>query len=430
MSDLTNYVSSTKEPQPVVLLLSEIADIVMGQSPGAETYCDLEDGIPFLQGCSEFGGFHPRPEIGCNPPLRVGRAGSVLISVRAPVGTMNFADQDYCIGRGLAAIYPKNGKSNRVFIKYAVENNLDFLYRRSQGSTFLAVSSADIKGIPLPNFTLIHQQKIATILTAIDTAIEKTEALIEKYRQIKAGLMHDLFTRGVLPNGQLRPSFEQAPELYKETKIGWIPNEWQVERIGELFDIQLGKMLSQKSKTGKYSAYYLGNKNVQWGNVDINNLESMDFLPNEREKFSLKKDDLLVCEGGDVGRTSIWKMEIDNCYYQKAVHRLRPKLEVISPKFMFYFMWYTKSSGGFSDFTSQTSIAHLTQEKLSKVPTFLPTKDEQLLLVKKLDSIESLLTAEENKLNKFRSAKLGLMQDLLTGKVPVTVDQPAEASNA
>jgi type I restriction enzyme S subunit len=81
----------------------------------------------------------------------------------------------------------------------------------------------------LPAFHIVKQRKIATILSTIDTAIEKTEALIEKYQHIKAGLMHDLFTRGVLPNGQLRPPCEQAPELYQETAIGWIPREWKLQ---------------------------------------------------------------------------------------------------------------------------------------------------------------------------------------------------------
>lgn len=74
----------------------------------------------------------------------------------------------------------------------------------------------------------VQQNKIAAILTCIDTAIEKTEALIAKYQQIKAGLMHDLFTRGVQPNGQLRPARSEAPELYRETAIGWIPRGWEV----------------------------------------------------------------------------------------------------------------------------------------------------------------------------------------------------------
>lgn len=78
------------------------------------------------------------------------------------------------------------------------------------------------------------QERIANVLSCIDTAIEKTEALIAKHQQIKAGLMHDLFTRGVLPNGQLRPPRSEAPELYQETEIGWIPRGWRVEQAGTL----------------------------------------------------------------------------------------------------------------------------------------------------------------------------------------------------
>ena len=82
------------------------------------------------------------------------------------------------------------------------------------------------------------------LLTTIDTAIEKTESLIEKYRKIKTGLMNDLFTRGIGPDGKLRPLRSQAPELYKKTELGWIPREWEVVTVGDLFFVQLGKMLS------------------------------------------------------------------------------------------------------------------------------------------------------------------------------------------
>ncbi|MEN9395881.1 MAG: hypothetical protein RLZ81_411 [Pseudomonadota bacterium] len=214
--------------------LSEFADVTMGQSPPAEL-CNAEgEGLPFLQGSAEFGRIHPHTDAFCQPPLRVAKAGSVLISVRAPVGSMNYANQDYCIGRGLGAFRAKPGLSDTVFLKHAVELHSDFLHRRSQGSTFAAVSSSDVRAIPVSVFSVGAQRKIAAILSTIDTAIEQTEALIEKYRHIKAGLMHDLFTRGVLPNGQLRPPREQAPELYQETAIGWIPREWQYELLDKL----------------------------------------------------------------------------------------------------------------------------------------------------------------------------------------------------
>lgn len=79
-------------------------------------------------------------------------------------------------------------------------------------------------------------QRIASVVSCIDTAIEKTEALIAKHQQIKAGLMHDLCTRGVLPNGQLRPPRSEAPELYQEMAMGWIPKEWRSQRLGAMLD--------------------------------------------------------------------------------------------------------------------------------------------------------------------------------------------------
>ncbi len=84
---------------------------------------------------------------------------------------------------------------------------------------------------------MLRQNKaIASILSSIDRAIASTEALIEKYQHIKAGLMHDLFTRGIGADGKLRPPREQAPELYRESAIGWIPKEWKIRESSELSD--------------------------------------------------------------------------------------------------------------------------------------------------------------------------------------------------
>jgi type I restriction enzyme S subunit len=232
--------------------LSEFADVTMGQSPDAAACNTEERGLPFLQGCAEFGATHPDTNIYCAPPLRVAKSGSVLISVRAPVGTMNYADQDYCVGRGLGAFKAKPGLANTIFLKHAVELNSGYLHRRSQGSTFAAVSTTDVRSVPVPAFSPQVQSRIASILSCIDTAIEKTEALIAKHQQIKAGLMHDLFTRGVLPNGQLRPPRSEAPELYQDTALGWIPQDWQVKRLEEVAQVSRGKFTHRPRNDSAY----------------------------------------------------------------------------------------------------------------------------------------------------------------------------------
>jgi type I restriction enzyme S subunit len=402
--------------------LSTFADITMGQSPESNSYNSENRGMPFLQGCAEFGAFHPTPFTYCSFPLRIAKKDSILISVRAPVGVTNWSDQDYCIGRGLGAIKAKENLADTKFLQYAIEQNVAYLHQRSQGSTFLAINTSDLKSLPIPDIPQPVQSKIAKILSTLDQAIEKTEALIDKYQQIKQGLMHDLFTRGIAADGKLRPPRSQAPELYKKTPIGWIPEQWDVYEIGNLFDIQLGKMLSKASKTGKSSAFYLGNKNVQWDRVDLSDLEYMDFSKEERQKFSLQFGDLLVCEGGEVGRTAIWRNEFTNCFYQKAIHRLRPLTSNVAPQFVLRFMRYASIVGLFTKFTSQSSIAHLTQEKLEKVNISIPSINEQKQMINHFDSLDQKVEKETEYLAKLQKQKSGLMHDLLTGKVEVNVN--------
>jgi type I restriction enzyme S subunit len=291
------------------------------------------------------------------------------------------------------------------------------------GSTFLEVNKRDTERFEILVAPLPQQQRIAEILSTVDEAIEQTEALIAKTQAIKAGLMHDLFTRGVTKDGRLRPPREEAPQLYKQSPLGWIPREWGVIAIGDAFEIQLGKMLSKASKTGTCSAPYIGNRAVQWDRVDLSNLEEMDFTPSERRKYALAAGDLLVCEGGDVGRTAMWHGEVSECFYQKAIHRLRPSNGLALPEYMLRYMRYFYDVGGFHLFTSQSSIAHLTQEKLAVVPLRLPQIAEQVLLADRFMAIDQRVETEANKKEKLKTVKRGLMHDLLTGQVRVDVKQ-------
>lgn len=333
-------------------------------------------------------------------------------------------------GYHLALIKPRREQIDSVYLakQLGSKPTVRYFSRLANGSTRYGLSSSSIACTSIPLAPLPQQRRIAEILSTLDEAIEQTEALIAKYQQIRAGLMHDLFTRGVTPNDHLRPTREQAPHLYRESPLGWIPKEWEVVRIADAFEIQLGKMLNKFAKTGKLSAPYLGNRAVQWDFVDISAIEVMDFNPYERQKFSLLPGDLLVCEGGDVGRTAMWRGEIDGCYYQKAIHRLRPKSADALPSFMLRFMRFARDNGYFREFTSQSSIAHLTQEKLGSISMLLPIKDEQRQIAERFDALDKIIQTEQSRLDKLHQQKHGLMHDLLTGRVRVKVGEPQELS--
>ena len=213
--------------------LVHVADIRMGQSPDS-TYVQegTEQGVPFLQGNAEFGVKYPTAKYSCIQPPRIAEPGSSLISVRAPVGETNIADQTYCIGRGLSAVsFHRYGEVlGRELLNFHAKD----LDKVSQGTTFAAISGNELKSLLIAEIPEQEAAVLETILDTLDTQIQKTEALIAKLEQVKEGLLHDLLTRGIDENGQLRPSPEQAPELYKESPLGLIPIEWEVGSLGEL----------------------------------------------------------------------------------------------------------------------------------------------------------------------------------------------------
>lgn len=333
-------------------------------------------------------------------------------------------------GYHLALIKPHREKIDSIYLAKQLSSKpiAARFAQLANGSTRYGLSSSAIASTSVPLAPLAQQRRIAEILSTLDAAIEQTEALIAKHQQIKAGLMHDLFTRGVTPGGHLRPTREQAPDLYKESPLGWIPKEWEIVFIADAFEIQLGKMLNKLAKSGKWTAPYLGNRSVQWDFVDCAAIEEMDFTPAERQKFSLEHGDLLVCEGGDVGRTAMWRGGIEGCFYQKAIHRLRPKSVNVVPAFMLRFMRFAKEHGYFREFTSQSSIAHLTQEKLGTMPMLMPKPAEQKRIAERFDIHDGLIQIEQAKLIKFRKQKHGLMHDLLTGTVRVKIEQASAGS--
>jgi type I restriction enzyme S subunit len=358
-----------------------------------------------------------------NSNVKLQSAGTVLMSFKLSIGRVAYAGVPLYTNEAIAGLRSE-----------AVDH--DFLYQGLQHCDLLAGVDQAIKGATLNKAKLKkikfqyppsrdEQSKIAEILSTVDQAIEQTEALIAKQQRIKTGLMQDLLTRGIDEHGQLRTEQTHA---FKDSPLGRIPVEWEVKTIGEVFDVQLGKMLSQKSSNGLAPFFYLGNKNVQWDRVDLSDLQMMDFDEREREKFKLLHNDILMCEGGEVGRTSLWKGELADCYYQKAIHRLRPKNGAYLPELFPRFIQWGIRQGLLGDFTSQTSIAHLTQEKLNTVPIIIPTVPDQEAMVLRLNSHDMALANLLSSALKLKSVKRALMQDLLTGRKRVTdLLEPAAA---
>ena len=229
--------------------------------------------------------------------------------------------------------------------------------------------------VPLP--PIKEQLKIVEHLedhlSRLDVALGDVMQAKIKAAQFRRSLLQAAFTGNLGSNGTCRMS------------------EWKTQTVGEIAETQLGKMLNKSKQTGENTLSYLRSKNVQWGRIDLSDLNQMDILPNELEKFTIKKGDLLICEGGESGRVAIWDKE-EPIGFQNALHRVRSKNEVTNKFLYYYFEWLVKNQLIEHLFNGVT-IKHFPQENLRSVEITYPTIDQQHKIVEILEDHLSRLEA-------------------------------------
>ena len=149
--------------------------------------------------------------------------------------------------------------------------------------------------------------------------------------------------------------------------------KWEIHTFNEIATSRLGKMLDAKQQTGKHSYPYLANINVQWFRFEIDNLNQMDFDESDRVEFELKDGDLLVCEGGEIGRCAVWHNQLQPCFFQKALHRIRCDRHIIHPDYLAWWFKYNCDHGGFASIAgAKATIAHLPGVKLKQLQVAVP----------------------------------------------------------
>lgn len=176
---------------------------------------------------------------------------------------------------------------------------------------------------------------------------------------------------------------------YRSSSIGLIrqiPSHWGENTVKRGFEISLGKMLQSDRKLETDSlAPYLRSANVQWGAVDVSDIQEMWFSPDEATQLTLEPGDLVACEGGDAGRSAIWQGEIAGCYFQNSVNRVR-SYDGNSTLFLMYWLSALKAGGFVDIICNKATIAHLSKEKLANLPMVYPPVNEQIAIAAYLDA--------------------------------------------
>lgn len=192
-------------------------------------------------------------------------------------------------------------------------------------------------------------------------------------------------------------------------------NQWGTSTVGVQFDVQLGKMLDAARNIGEPKPY-LGNRAVQWGHIDVSAARIVPMTKSDLLRYRLEPGDLLVCEGGEVGRAAIWTGELTECYFQKALHRLRPRFGY-EPRVMLALLEMWAKTNKFANYTTQTSIAHLPRAKFLQMPVPLIPASEQARIAESLFNVEGLIASLELLISKKRAIKQGMLEQLLLGTV-------------
>ncbi|RKO82014.1 restriction endonuclease subunit S [Pectobacterium parmentieri] len=248
----------------------------------------------------------------------------------------------------------------------------------------------------------------------IDNLIEKQKQLIELLKEKRQAVISHAVTKGLNPNVPMKDSGVEW--------LGEVPEHWDVAKLSFKYEVLLGKMLDEKRITGKYPGHYLRNTDVQWGVINTEELPTMDFRTEERERYSIKKDDLIVCEGGEIGRCAIWSNETQ-CFYQKALHRLRPLNNSGKTQFMFYVLYDAVKQGRFISGAGKATIAHLPAEIFKQYKFVFPPLDEQVEIIKFLDVYSELFDNVEEKafqqISLLQERRTALISAAVTGKIDV-----------
>ncbi len=289
---------------------------------------------------------------------------------------------------------------------------------------------------------LFEQKRIAEFLDGetakIDALVAEQRRLMALLKEKRQAVISAAVTRGIvneefgMKNEQLStPShcvFTTHNSPFTPSGIPWlgdVPEHWSTPPLSLRYELQLGKMLDSAKITGNYLREYLRVYDVQWGKINTENLPVMDFDASAQKRFRLRKGDLLVNEGGSYpGRTAIWRAAIDECYYQKALHRLRvlnPTEDI--PEFMYYTMVWAANGGVFVAGGNETTIEHLPAEKFRQYRFPHPPLAEQAAIVRYLDSetakFDALTAEAERAIALLQERRSALISAAVTGQIDV-----------
>jgi len=355
-------------------------------------------------------------------------AGSLLITSRATLGARAVNSVPMATNQGFKSLVPFNGQLTG-FVYHLVDKFKPEMVRRASGTTFLEISGSEFSDIDLPMPPSDEAIKITEILDTLDAAIRGTEAVVAKLKAMKQGLLHDLLTRGIDADGGLRPPQPDAPYLYKQTPLGWLPKEWNTCEMQDLLApvdpaMRSGPFGSAllKEELVSQGISFLGIDNVLVERFDRNYKRFVTygkFL--QLRRYAVRPDDLMITIMGTVGRCCLVPDDVGDALSSKHTWTISLDQSKYSPFLAMlqvnYSDWVLRH---FSKDQQGGTMSAIRSETIRSTMLPVPPRDEQDGIEAVLKELSTRLREEQIMHDKLRVQKSGLMDDLLTGRRPVT----------
>lgn len=350
--------------------------------------------------------------------------GDLLISIQGTIGRLALVP-DGCknanISRTLARLAFKQEADGPFFRHWFLSSSgAKATDEATVGTTRSSLNLSVLRQVQVPNPPALEKQKIAQILDTLDTQIRQTEALIAKLERIKQGLLTDLLTRGLDENGQLRPTPDQAPQLYKDSPLGLIPKNWSVAELGNVAELRGGfgfPEALQGAAVGDLPFYKVSDMSLAGNDRWMN--QSNNYVS---EELARRMGWRPMCRGSvvfaKVGAALLLnRRRILTC---DSLVDNNMMAAVSGSELDDVFLYWWMLTVDFGLVVQPGALPSVNQSQLGAIGIRLPQISEQLMIARRLDELENLISSERNELNSLGALKSGLMDDLLTGRVRVT----------
>ena len=363
--------------------LADLATVSSGGGAPQDSDAFSAEGVPFVRAGSLVKLLNGQPEerlellqpdVAAEHRLKLFPAGTVLFAksgMSATKGHVYQLRQPAYVVNHLAALIPHSEVAGRY-----LRHVLKFKSPRSliKDEAYPSIRLGDVENMEVPAPTSEAERgRIAAILDQADELRRKRQRALDRLNQLGQAIFHEMF-------GDIRTAY----------------GRFGGRTFEEIADVRLGKMLDKGKSNGGTMRPYLRNANVRWFSFDLTDILEMELSDRELDRFSLKKDDLLICEGGEPGRCAVWRDASRVMYYQKALHRARLNTSLALPDFVAHWFHNAAKFGMLADSVTSATIAHLTGEKIKKLEIFQPSIDEQTEFVRRLRAVEEIIACQKS----------------------------------